>query len=119
MGALVTFFKYRIELSSSDSRLAMQSESNLKRQLSGASSHAVKADPTLRCQGSANRLIKSHYANHNPELARLMQQRFKEQMQAIAKIAQTQVTAQVAGGMPPAMPSNGAPQGNMQPMPVG
>jgi hypothetical protein len=67
----------------------------------------------VRCQGSVNRLIKSHYATHNPKLARLMQQQFKEQMQAITKIAQ------MAGGMPTAMPSNGAPQGNMQPMPIG
>jgi hypothetical protein len=43
----------------------------------------------------------------------LRQQQFKEQMQAITKIAQ------MAGGMSTAMPSNGAPQGNMQPMPVG
>jgi hypothetical protein len=48
-----------------------------------------------------------------------MQQQFKEQLQAIAKIAQTQATAQVAGGMPTALPSNGTPQGNTQPMPVG
>ena len=73
----------------------------------------MKADPTVRCQGSINRLIKSHYANDNTKLARLRQQQFKEQMQAITKIAQ------MAGGMSTAMPSNGAPQGNMQPMPIG